>query len=200
MFKTKTSLALLLSTFASASAFTSAFASEVITFDTTSKEQLQKEYLQKEYLLKEQVKKALTWIHHNSDYSWDFQTYPKLEFLSSNYLQELYYDKPYEEVKDYNEILALYDSELDTIFLPENKSMYELQPLLVHELVHFLQDLAGLYEDETISCATEAPDNLALEPPAYEIHMNWMDAHNHSGEKPNKLFLFMLKQACNGYF
>lgn len=83
---------------------------------------------------------------------------------------------------------AVYDPDRRAVILPKHWSRTNMfdRSILVHELVHYLQDVHGVM---TV-CAE-------IEPPAYAVQMKWLRAH---GVKPAALGLTakLVKEACDG--
>jgi hypothetical protein len=80
------------------------------------------------------------------------------------------------------EIVALYDNATDTIYLPESwtgASRAE-QSVLVHEMVHHLQNRARL----TYDCAG------AREKPAYLVQKRWLESHGLDFEQELQVDMF----------
>jgi hypothetical protein len=80
------------------------------------------------------------------------------------------------------EVVAVYDDATRTVYLPEGWSGESIadQSVLVHEMVHHLQNLAGL----KFACAGER------EKPAYFAQDRWLRLHGHELEKDFDVDMF----------
>jgi hypothetical protein len=80
------------------------------------------------------------------------------------------------------EVVAVYDDATRTVYLPEGWSGDSIadQSVLVHEMVHHLQNLAGL----KFACAGER------EKPAYLAQDKWLRLHGHELEKDFEVDMF----------
>jgi predicted metalloprotease len=90
------------------------------------------------------------------------------------------------------EVVALYDNSTSTIYLPEGwtgASVAE-QSVLVHEMVHHLQNIAGL----KFACGGER------EKPAYLAQDKWLKQHGLELEKEFEVDMFTVValSACMG--
>lgn len=89
-----------------------------------------------------------TWLVDEFDLPQIFEL-PSVKFTSPTSMSALLYpDVPPEQQKKY-EVVAYYDSDIRTIYLPDGwsgQSAAELS-IVVHEMVHHIQNLAGLKHD-----------------------------------------------------
>lgn len=144
----------------------------------------------------------IKWIVANSDFEYNGEELPSIKRIPREWIEVYAYGA--ETVAESEkrgtslpEILALYDDEKNVMILPEDLDLDNVAShhIIVHELVHFLQNINGHYDTkEAKDCPT------SLEPIAYELHEKWMDDVNHPGDRPDKLFLFMLSLACEPHF
>lgn len=147
-------------------------------------------------------KEYVEWIVNNSDFEYNGEELPTVKRIPKEWMEVYAYGG--ETVADSEkqgttlpEVLALYDNENDQMIIPEDLDLNDFgnHHIVVHELVHYLQDINGYYETKD---AQDCPQSL--EPPAYELHVKWMDEVDHPGERPNELFVFMLSMACEEHF
>lgn len=123
--------------------------------------------------------KYLDWITANSAFEYNGESLPRLVETSTETLVNLT-----------GGVLpvAAYTARPPTIYLAENLPAAERAPTLIHELVHYLQDLRGDFAAE--------PCVWALEPAAYEIEEAWMVAHEHPGPRPDWFTIRINEMHC----
>lgn len=133
------------------------------------------------------------WIVANSDFEYNGEPLPRVERTSKEMLLIMLYGDTAVAQAEFNgtylpPVEAIYDNETDTIFLPYETDLDDFanHHIIVHELVHYLQDINGI-TDECVG---------RLETPAYKLHEKWQDEVNHPAERPNGLFVIMLELAC----
>lgn len=136
----------------------------------------------------------IDWLTANSDFTYNGEPLPDVEYVSKNMLLTIVYGPEQVAEAEYKgktmpEVLGAYDDKKNVMYLPEGADVgsWENAPTVVHELVHFLQ-MVNKVDD--YGCLQN------LEQPAYELQTDWMDAHNHPEERPNLFFIFMLTQSC----
>lgn len=142
----------------------------------------------------------IQWIVNNSELTYNGEPLPTVTVVSNDYIKILAYgDAAVAEAEHNNvtlpEILALYKHDDNTMVVPDTLDLddWNNHYIIVHELVHYLQNVNGYYElPEYAEC------RMKLENLAYELHVAWMDEVDHPGERPNPLFLFMLLNGCEG--
>ena len=139
------------------------------------------------------------WIVNNSELEYNGEPLPGVQTVSQEQLKIIAYgeavvkDAQAREVELPN-IVAVYNHDIDTIIVPNNIDLnnWNNHHVIVHELVHYLQDINGYYElPKYVACQT------ALEELAYELHLKWMDEVDHPGTRPNALFIHMLLASCS---
>lgn len=150
---------------------------------------------------KELIEKYLNWIVENSEFDYSNEQFPDIKFLDSEILQIYAYGgdvvaRSERENFELQNILALYLHEKDTIFISNEIDLNDFRNhhIIIHELVHYLQDINGYYE--TVNC------QKLLEKDAYRIQEKWMrefyDDDDDFIDKmlPNDLYILMLELSC----
>lgn len=120
-----------------------------------------------------QIKELLTFIEQWSGYEYDGQPLPEVVPLKDSWLQ-IYYYGDYEVAQaEFNgielpKVNAYYDPADYTVYISDRIALdsEEILPTLVHELVHYMQDINGYTESvgEHLACT---------ESEAYDIQMLW---------------------------
>lgn len=136
----------------------------------------------------------IDWIVANSEFEYNGEPLPTIERTNKAMLLIMLYGEQRVAQAEYNntylpEVEAIYDDETNTIFLPHETELEDFanHHIIVHELVHYLQDINGI-TDECVG---------RLEAPAYKLHTQWQDEVDHPAERPNGLFVMMLELACD---
>jgi hypothetical protein len=91
--------------------------------------------------MKEILTALMIWLGANTPFDVNHDI-PKVLFLSQEQMEDLYYTN--EEKDNFpNQLHGLYDKDSDTIILPDNWDRRDPWDLgvLVHEMVHYLQDM-----------------------------------------------------------
>jgi len=138
----------------------------------------------------------IAWLVANSEFEYNGETYPSVSYHSTEDLQIIAYgsDRIAEAEsigRSIPEIKALYNHETNSLLFLEgmditaDKTAY----IVVHELVHFLQNINGVTAQT--ECITR------LEKRAYDLQAEWQEVHNHPGPYPNFLFVSLLALGCN---
>jgi len=85
--------------------------------------------------------------------------------------------------------LGIYDPPAKRIIVPERFDpwSFDYAPTLVHELVHYLQDVSGTMD--------QCPGNSERE--AYEISNAWIAEHNHPRKPMDGFTIAMIEMSCN---
>tara|TARA_A100000164_G_scaffold184811_1_gene164125 strand:+ start:118 stop:543 length:426 start_codon:yes stop_codon:yes gene_type:complete len=94
-------------------------------------------------MMKEILTALMIWLGANTTFDTNHDI-PNVLFLTQTQMEELYY--PEDQDKFPNQLHGLYDKESDTIILPETwdrRKPWDMGVLL-HEMVHYLQDINGL--------------------------------------------------------
>ena len=135
----------------------------------------------------------IEWLVANSDFEYNGEPLPSVEYISFELMQVAVYGPETVAQAEYNGSTlptahAYYDDERDTIVLQTgfDWDSMDTMHIMVHELVHYLQDINGI----TDPCLGN------LEPEAYQLHDQWMVEHNSPAERPNMLFVYMLRMSC----
>lgn len=127
-----------------------------------------------EQTLREMISFIETW----SGYSYDGQDLPEVRSLNDQWLQMYYYgDYEYAQAEFHGVELPLvnayYEPKDQIIYISDRIALdsEEVLPTLVHELVHYMQDINGYTESvgEHLACT---------ESEAYDIQMLWQIENN----------------------
>ena len=105
--------------------------------------------------MKEILTALMIWLGANTPFDTNHDI-PNVLFLTQTQMEELYYTKDHE--KGPNELHGLYDKESDTIILPDTwdrRKSWDLGVLL-HEMVHYLQDMNELQFECTAEMEKDA--------------------------------------------
>lgn len=134
----------------------------------------------------------LDWIVERTDYTYG-DTLPTVRQEPYAYVEVNVYGpevvaQAEHNGRELNEIHAYYNHDEDTIVFPDHVDpwSFEQRHTMVHELVHWLQDINGNLAD----CAGEN------EMEAYKLHWAWAQEHDHPSEEPSWLYVFLLQMAC----
>jgi hypothetical protein len=149
----------------------------------------------------ERMREMLAWIAANVDLP-EVQELPSISFASPKKLAAMRYRGllPHQwsktvsrsnETAESHNIVALYEDRTRTIHLPENWTGTTIteQSILLHELVHHIQNVAGLkYE-----CA------FARESPAYKAQGRWLREHglDLETEFDVDMFTLLVRSSCH---
>lgn len=147
----------------------------------------------------ELIKEYLNWILENSEFEYNDEKLPIIKFLDSELLKiyayggEVVARSERGENFELQNILALYLYEKDTIFVSSDIDLTDFRNhhIIIHELVHYLQDINGYYE--TVNC------QKLLEKDAYHIQEKWMREfydYDFGDILPNDLYILMLELSC----
>lgn len=139
----------------------------------------------------------IDWIVANSDYQYNGEPLPEVQYHSPAMLLVLGYGEETVAQAEYRNsylppILGLYNHDDNVMMLPKGNEVgdFEIAHIVVHELVHYLQDIND-FDDK--GCIQNR------EPEAYRLHEQWMDEHDHPADRPDGLFVLMLAMACSEY-
>jgi len=138
----------------------------------------------------------IAWLVENSEFEYNGEAYPSVSYYSTEDLQIIAYgsDRIAEAEstgRSIPKIKALYNHETNTLLFLEGMDITaeETAYIVVHELVHFLQNTNGV---------TAQTDCLpSLEKRAYVLQSEWQIEHNHPGPYPNFLFVSLLASGCS---
>jgi len=138
----------------------------------------------------------IAWLVENSEFEYYGETYPSVSYHSTEDLQIIAYgSKKIREAeiaeKPLPRIKALYNHRTNSLMFLEGMDITadDTAYIVVHELVHFLQNTNG------ITAQTECI--ASLEQRAYVLQAEWQEEHNHPGPYPNFLFVKLLSSSCS---
>lgn len=150
------------------------------------------------------IKKYINWIIKNSKFDYNNEPLPDIKFLDKELLKIYAYGgevvaRSERENFELQNIIALYLHEKDMIYVSKDIDFSDFynHHIIVHELVHYLQDINGYYEN------TEC--QKLLEKDAYRIQEKWMrefyNDNYYDIEKalPNDLYILMLELSCKNH-
>jgi hypothetical protein len=133
----------------------------------------------------------IEWIVQNSDFEYNNEPLPTIEVKSYNEIQLIGYGEEaiaesIEKNYELTPLIALYKDRI--IIVNENFDLndFRYHHILVHELVHYLQEINNINDD----CIQN------LEPIAYELQTQWMIEVNHPEPLPDRLFIAFLSLHC----
>lgn len=152
--------------------------------------------------LTELMLESTEWIIDNTDYEYNGEPLPRTLFYSQEVMQIEYYGEEVARSKDVNlnRIYALYDEESNTIIFDKDIDPEEYRSVVLHEMVHYIQKINGVYEEyEKYSPRRKA---ACLESEAYLLMEKWMDERDIPLSKLeiNKLYIYMLVSSCDRAF
>lgn len=135
----------------------------------------------------------IDWLTANSEFEYNGEPLPTIKYLPYAYLEVEVYGaetvaRAEHQGMQLSPIKGAYLHLTNTMLFPDDFDWETGTDVVVHELVHFLQNVAG-----------EDPDCIqTLERPAYTLHWEWVKAHGLEAmyQEPNWLFVFMLEMAC----
>jgi hypothetical protein len=137
----------------------------------------------------------IDWIVTNSDLEYNGEELPLIAQVPSEEIQILVYGEDTIRRAENGEfaldiIIAFYNHHIDTIIVNEEFDIekFEYHHILVHELVHYLQDINDIIDD----CVQN------MEPLAYELQDKWQKEVDHPGPNVNWLFVYFVNSHCNG--
>jgi len=134
----------------------------------------------------EVMRDMISYIVDNSDLEYNGEKLPFLEIRTISELCQKYAPGMYEEQPENCNIAGIYDDQVDVIYISDEPAPYMSHPdffetVLFHELVHYLQDINGVYE--TVECLQN------LEKLAYELQTDYInDMGLNEDNKPDPLF------------
>lgn len=143
------------------------------------------------------LEQYIDWIVENSRFEYNGEPLPEIEYVNQAMLQILMYGEQevaQAELQGYNlpDVIALYDHVEDTIILSAGTDINDVNNhyMLVHELIHYMQDINGVTD----------PCPRMLEREAYELTDLWQDEVGDSNPRSDPLFLLMIEMSCLGVF
>ena len=111
--------------------------------------------------MKELITSLLIWLGANSDFNVNMDV-PVVMFLPQERMEQIYY----KEQEKHGDLHAFYDTDHDTIVLPDTWDRREPWDLsvLLHEIIHYVQD----QNDIKFSCVQE------MEGPTYPLQKQYL--------------------------
>lgn len=139
----------------------------------------------------ERLMPYIEWIAANSSLEYNGEPLPTVKTVDYRVLEIYAFGAEFvaqaeREGRELFEVHGLYHKDTKEIWFPDGVDPYEDKPTLVHELVHWMQDISGTLKD----CAG------ANEREAYELHWQWVQETGYDAEEPNWLYVFMLAMSC----
>ena len=138
--------------------------------------------------MKEIITALMIWLGANTTLDTNHDI-PNVLFLTQEQMEKLYYHEDQEKFP--NQLHGLYDKESDTIILPDTwdrRDPWDLAVLL-HEMVHYLQDMNNL----KFNCTAE------MERDAWPIQKRYLkDQHNYNWDYDG--LWYMVISTCNDPF
>lgn len=133
----------------------------------------------------------IAWIVANSSYEYNGEPLPGVYYYSPDMLREIVYG---DRASDHagQVIYGVYDHTSDDMLFPEGFDLTapENQPTIVHELVHYLQDVRG--DHAMTDCLPK------LELPAYKLHLAWAKEHGVESDGSGMFDAVAGVMACGG--
>lgn len=139
--------------------------------------------------MKEILTALMIWLGANTQLDTNHDI-PKVLFLPQAQMEALYYPEG-EREKFPNQLHGLYDKDSDTIILPETWDRRDAwdMAVLLHEMVHYLQDMNNL----KFNCTAE------MERDAWPIQKQYLkDQHNYNWNYDG--LWYMVISTCNDPF
>jgi len=134
--------------------------------------------------MKEILTALMIWLGANTQFNTNYDI-PRVIFLPQQQLEDMFYGDA-EHLPD--SLHGLYDRDVDTIYLSDDwdrRSAWDMG-VLVHEMVHYLQDMNGI----TFNCMAE------MEKTAWPIQHKYLkQKHNYDWDY-DKLWFTMISN-CN---
>lgn len=144
------------------------------------------------------MRNHIQWITENSKYLYNDEALPDVEFVNQATLNLLVHGDYAVAQSEFHgtylpDAKAGYDAERNVITLLEEYSVTDpdVQYMLVHELVHYLQNTNGIKEDIIYASCP-----IRMEEDAYRLQRMWMIENNDENPLPNPLFVAFLTSAC----
>ena len=131
----------------------------------------------------------IKWITENSDLEYNGEPLPTIEYVSAGELLILAHGPEAVAKAEYEgrEMVAVLASYHDYVVYLQSEEVFEQEPwIVVHELVHYLQDVNGT----TKECIP------ANEPEAYRLHDKWQEQHGYPRNPGNVFYGILLGMAC----
>ncbi len=136
--------------------------------------------------MKEILTALMIWLGANTPFSTDFDL-PNVVFLPQEQMEQMFYgDNEYEP----DQLHGMYNKDLDTIYLADDWDRRDAWDMgvLVHEMVHYLQDMNGM----TFNCSQE------MEKMAWPIQQFYLKKKHNYDWDYDKLWFLMVSNCNNG--
>lgn len=131
-------------------------------------------------ILLQRIGELVRWISQHSDYPSSLATTPRLVFLPPDTIRHGFGRSSMGYSKDTSGVRAAQSD--GTIYLPNTFTLGRDDFMLLHELVHHLQDESG----RKFECLAER------EREAYRLQTRFVE-ETQSGDSPNDMFMLMLR-------
>ena len=129
------------------------------------------------------------WVTENTDYKYNNEPLPEVLFVTPEDLNILYYGHFKE---DSTEIYGIYDYRIDTMFLRKDFDVNKQKDILLHELIHYMQDINGTLNEDSCKGDNEFE--------AYSLTADWQEEYNYTPSvEVNQLFIFMMAASCQRF-
>jgi hypothetical protein len=135
---------------------------------------------QPESALQQRVAELVRWIAAHSEYPAALNTPPKFVFLAPDAIRHAFSNSAMGYSRDTSDVRAAQIK--GTIYLPNTFALGRDDYMLLHELVHYLQDQSG----KQFECPA------LREREAYELQTKFVEQTG-AGETPNDMFMLMLR-------
>lgn len=141
----------------------------------------------------ERMMPFIEWIVANTEYEYNGEPLPTIVQMPYAWLEvEVFGPENVAQAeadgRKLPEINGAYNPETNEMLFPDtvNPWSWDVADTLLHETVHFLQEVNG----QTAECPG------LNEREAYELHWQWAQEVGHPTDEPNWLFVYMLEMAC----
>lgn len=133
----------------------------------------------------------INWLTENSALEYNGEPLPEVAGINYAILEIMAHGEravaaAEKEGRELFPVHGVYDHFKKKILFPEDVDPWTDEDTMVHELVHYLQDINGTLDE----CAGNN------EKEAYTLHWKWVEEHGYEAEEPNWLYVFMLAMAC----
>jgi len=136
----------------------------------------------------------IEWITQNSELTYHGEPLPTMYLVSDEELWYTVYGRARTDAERESNfaVNAIYDHTTRSVLVPESYDLMDgtTAHFLVHELVHYLQDINGVLDTECVS------NNEAL---AYDLHHDWMEQYQTGGEPTDPLFRIFVTMGCDDH-
>jgi hypothetical protein len=138
----------------------------------------------------------IEWLVENSPYEYNGEELPTIVQMPYAWLEvEVYGPEQVAQSEargqELPKISGAYNPETNEMLFADDVDpwAWEHRDTIVHELVHFLQQVNDAMDECSANNEREA----------YELHWQWVEEHGHEAdfEEPSWIFVFMLSMYCN---